>query len=104
MTAPTALPCVLDIEASGFGHHSYPIEIGYMLQDGRARCMLVRPCSDWTHWDIHAEQVHGISRATLLAHGQAPTEVAAALNADLNGHTVYCDGWAHDYTLSLIHI
>jgi hypothetical protein len=24
-------------------------------------------------------------------------EVALALNRDLAGHTVYCDGWAHDY-------
>jgi hypothetical protein len=90
-------PCVLDIEASGFGRHSYPIEVGYVMPDGRAACMLVRPAPDWTHWDPAAEKVHGIVRSTLVAHGQAVREVALALNRDLAGRTVYCDGWAHDY-------
>lgn len=93
----TALPCVLDIEASGFGRASYPIEIGWVLPDGRPRCMLVQPAPGWTHWDPQAEAVHHIDRPTLLAHGHPPLEVARALNEDLAGHTVYCDGWAHDY-------
>lgn len=91
------LPCVLDIEASGFGRHSYPIEVGYVLPDGRAVCMLVRPVAAWTHWDAGAEGVHGITRATLQSHGRAVREVATTLNQDLHGQTVYCDGWAHDY-------
>lgn len=95
--AATALPCVLDIEASGFGRASYPIEVGWVLPDGRARCTLVRPAAHWTHWDHAAERVHGIARATLLAHGRAVTEVATWLNDELGGRTVYCDGWAHDY-------
>ncbi len=94
---PAALPCVLDIEASGFGRNSYPIEIGFVLPDGRATCMLVRPAEGWTHWDSHAEQMHGITRSTLAAHGRTPREVAQVLNQELGGLTVYCDGWAHDY-------
>ena len=90
-------PCVIDIEASGFGRGSYPIEVGYVLPDGHARCMLVRPAADWTHWDEAAARVHGITRATLATHGKAPREVAQALNNDLAGLTAYCDGWAHDY-------
>ncbi|MCY7315848.1 MAG: hypothetical protein LH480_09565 [Rubrivivax sp.] len=90
-------PCVIDIEASGFGRCSYPIEIGYVLPNGSARCVLIRPASSWTHWDSAAEQMHGISRAVLLAHGHAANEVALALNAALADLTVYCDGWAHDY-------
>jgi hypothetical protein len=92
-----AAPCVLDIEASGFGRASYPIEIGYVLPDGRAVCMLVRPAPQWTHWDSDAEAVHGIPRQTLLRHGRPIREVAVRLNQDLGGRTVYCDGWAHDY-------
>jgi hypothetical protein len=92
------VPCVMDIEASGFGRASYPIEVGYVLPDGRAACMLVRPAAGWTHWDAGAEQVHGITRSTLAAHGRAPRDVALVLNHDLRGLTVYCDGWAHDYT------
>lgn len=98
MPPATALPCVLDIEASGFGRRSYPIEVGYVLPDGRAACMLVRPTATWTHWDESAERVHGITRSVLAAHGHEPREVALALNRDLAGLTVYCDGWAHDYT------
>lgn len=97
MQPPAALPCVLDIEASGFGAGSYPIEVGYVMPDGRAACMLVQPATDWTHWDAAAERIHGISRSVLVAHGRPPRDVALALNRDLAGLTVYCDGWAHDY-------
>jgi hypothetical protein len=95
--AEATLPCVLDIEASGFGRSSYPIEIGFVLPDGRATCMLIKPAEGWTHWDTQAESMHGITRSTLLAHGHAPREVARVLNQELGGLTVYCDGWAHDY-------
>ena len=90
-------PCILDIEASGFGRSSYPIEVGYVLSDGRSRCTLIRPPPHWTHWDPGAEQVHHITRDILLQHGRAAAEVARMLNDDLAGLTVYCDGWAHDY-------
>lgn len=97
MRAASSLHCVIDIEASGFGGGSYPIEVGYVLPDGRAACMLVRREPAWTHWDSAAEQVHGITRVLLAAHGRAPHEVARTLNRDLAGLVVYCDGWAHDY-------
>jgi hypothetical protein len=89
---------VLDIEASGFGRSSYPIEVGYALVDGRTHCTLVRPAAHWTHWDNQAEQVHHITRDTLLRLGRSAQAVAQMLNRDLAGQTVYCDGWAHDYT------
>ena len=94
---PTSLPCVIDIEASGFGRGSYPIEIGYVRDDGQSWCTLIQPHPDWTHWDSSAEQLHHIPRPTLLSTGREPGEVALRLNRDLGGRTVYCDGWAHDY-------
>ena len=99
MSAPVfaPIPCVIDIEASGFGRNSYPIEVGYVLPDGRSRCTLIRPADGWTHWDMAAEQVHGISRTALLSHGKTVFDVARLLNDDLAGMTAYCDGWAHDY-------
>ena len=97
MTPAAPLHCVLDIEASGFGKQSWPIEIGWALSDGRTGCLLVRPPSHWTHWDEGAERVHGIDRRTLAEHGREPVEVALRLNAELGGTTVYCDGWGHDY-------
>lgn len=92
-----ALPCVIDIEASGFGRGSYPIEVGFVLPDGSAWCTLIHPDHDWTHWDEHAERMHGISRELLARHGRRPREVAAELNARLADRAVYCDNWAHDY-------
>jgi hypothetical protein len=95
--APASLPCVLDIEASGFGRGSYPIEIGFVLPDGTAYCTLVVPDEGWTHWDDDAERMHGISRSLLRRHGRSAAEVAHELNQRLAGRTVYCDNWAHDY-------
>jgi hypothetical protein len=92
------LPCVIDIEASGFGRGSYPIEIGFVLPDGTAYCTLILPEEGWTHWDGDAERVHGISRSLLQRHGRSAREVAAELNERLAGRAVYCDNWAHDYT------
>lgn len=90
-------PCILDIEASGFGRDSYPIEVGYVLADGRSYCTLVRPAERWTHWDPGAQRLHGISRPMLLAYGRPVDVVARRLNSDLSGRTVYCDGWGRDY-------
>jgi hypothetical protein len=94
---PGPLPCVIDIEASGFGPGSWPVEVGYVLGDGRAFCTLVRPAAHWTHWDAQAQRVHGIGLEAAQRLGRSAAEVAARLNADLGGQTVYCDGWAHDY-------
>jgi hypothetical protein len=92
------VPAILDIEASGFGRHSYPIEIGFALPNGQTFCTLIRPQADWDHWDPEAEQMHGISRHSLLQRGRSVTEVAQLLNEQLKGMTVYSDGWANDYS------
>lgn len=94
----SGLPCVIDVEASGFGRRSYPIEVGYVLPDGQAHCTLIRPLPEWTHWDHGAANTHRIERETLLRLGRPAADVVRRLNADLAGRTVYCDGWAHDYT------
>ena len=95
---PKGLPTVLDIEASGFGRDSYPIEIGYVLPDGGDYCTLVRPEAAWTHWDPDAQRLHGITRDTVLLHGRPALEIARHLNQALRGRTVYTDGWANDYS------
>ncbi|MFZ2987858.1 hypothetical protein, partial [Ideonella sp.] len=92
-----ALPCVIDVEASGFGRGSYPIEVGFVMPDGEAVCTLVQPAAHWTHWDGQAERLHGLSRDLLARHGKPPREVAELLNQRLKGCTIYCDSWAHDY-------
>ena len=91
------VPAVLDIEASGFGRDSFPIEVGFVLPDGETFCTLIRPAAGWTHWDDSAERLHRISPQTARAHGRDALEVARLLNERLRGMTLYCDGWAHDY-------
>ena len=91
-------PTVLDLEASGFGRGSYPIEVGFVEPGGAAFCCLIRPESDWQHWDPRAEALHGISRERLIGCGKPADWVAAELNRRLAGQTVYSDGWAHDYS------
>ena len=95
---PIVCPPIIDIEASGFGARSYPIEVGVVMPDGEAYCSLIQPLDDWTHWDPKAEAVHRVSRAVLMEHGRRPDEVARQLNQQLRGRTVYCDAWYHDYT------
>ena len=91
------LPVIIDIEASGFGKGSYPIEIGYFMPDGGSFCTLIRPEPGWTHWDSSAEAVHGIARQQLASHGKSAVDVCLALNRSLRRQRVYCDAWSYDY-------
>ena len=91
-------PAILDMEASGFGKYSYPIEVGYALPDGQTYCTLIQPAPEWTHWDASAEALHRIPRSAVLQHGRDVKDVAQHLNEQLRGRTLYCDGWANDYT------
>lgn len=90
------LPAVIDIEASGFGAGSYPIEAGWVEADGKAHCYLIKPFEHWIHWDEQAQSLHGITRALLNSKGKAPKEVCLKLNASLQGRVVYSDAWSHD--------
>jgi hypothetical protein len=87
---------VMDIEASGFGRESYPIEIGIVLPDGTRYQSLVRPERDWRHWDNSAQDVHGIARSYLLKEGRPVQEICRDINAICNGLTLYSDCWVHD--------
>lgn len=97
-------PAIIDVEASGFGAGSYPIEVGCVLPDGRSYCALIQPLAEWVHWDPAAEAAHHISREMLSTHGLPPLSVAIRLNTLLRGLTVYSDAWAHDYSwLATLH-
>ncbi|GAA5214281.1 hypothetical protein ACFSJ3_04425 [Corallincola platygyrae] len=90
------VPIIIDVEASGFGTGSYPIEIGFALPDHERHCYLIRPAESWSHWAEEAEKIHGISRSALLKHGHAIPEVAMQLNHYLAGKVVYSDAWSYD--------
>lgn len=93
---PRLSPSIVDIEASGFGPDSYPIEIGVVKGNGERYCALIKPDEGWTHWSQHAENVHGISRSTIVARGRSVREVCQQLNEFLMNQEVYSDAWAHD--------
>lgn len=93
-----ASPIIIDIEASGFGKGSYPIEVGYVSRHGHPWCSLILPKDEWTHWDSAAEKLHKISRDVLLSHGKSAVEVAKHLNDIFHDQTVYTDGWLQDFT------
>jgi hypothetical protein len=92
-----ALPVFLDIEASGFGAGSYPIEVGVVMPDGEALCCLVRPPDEWKHWDASAEAIHHITRDLLLQHGLSVDAVVDRLENALCGREVFSDAWGNDY-------
>lgn len=89
-------PVIIDVEASGFGVGSYPIEIGVVLSDRTTHCYLIKPEPEWVHWDVKAESLHGISRELLMEKGLPIREVAECLNRILLGQTVYSDAWSYD--------
>ena len=91
-----ARPYIIDIEASGFGPHSYPIEVGVAMEPGRKFCSLIAPEPGWTHWDEAAEKIHRVPRDLLAAYGRPAVDVAHSLNELLAGKTVYSDGWVVD--------
>ncbi len=97
------LPAITDLEASGFGKGSYPIEVGFVLPQGEMYCTLIVPAPHWKHWDLEVENVHHITREVLHAHGETAPVVAQSLNQQLSGLTIYSDGWANDFSwLSLL--
>lgn len=73
-------PPIIDLEASGFGRGSYPIEVGIALENREIHSFLIKPEDDWTHWSDEAEQIHGISREQLQAEGMCIEDIALKLN------------------------
>ncbi|WP_026375859.1 hypothetical protein [Aestuariibacter salexigens] len=100
-----AIPCIIDVEASGFGSLSFPIEVGVALPDGKRFCSLIKPQPDWQFWQFEAQALHGITRELLDKQGRPVIEVCQELNQLLAGKTVYSDGWVVDqpWLITLFH-
>ena len=86
----------MDIEASGFGRGSYPVEVGVCLEDGQCHCFLIHPEPDWLHWTDEGQSIHGIARELLLENGHPARAVALSLNERLKGMVLYSDAWGQD--------
>jgi hypothetical protein len=81
----------LDIEASGLDERSYPIEIGWVDEDGDGDSVLVQPLFHWTYWSRKSESVHHLTREFLASHG-APVAASASRVADaVRGNIVVVD-------------
>ena len=96
LTDENTAPPIIDLEASGFGRGSYPIEVGIALDNRDIHSFLIKPEADWTHWSEEAEQIHGITREQLQAEGMSIEDIALKLNDMLRGQTLYSDAWSFD--------
>ena len=96
MSVKPDMPIIIDVEASGFGAGSYPIEVGVAFADAECYCSLIRPEPEWLHWNEKSQSLHGIKREQLIKHGRGVDVVARQLNESLNGKTVYSDAWGND--------
>ncbi|HEX9947597.1 MAG TPA: transcriptional regulator [Allosphingosinicella sp.] len=86
----------LDFEASSLGKKGYPIEVGWVSQDGESEAYLIKPPPDWTDWDQEAEAIHGISRTTLANEGIPVHRVAGRMIERLSGHRLYASAPSWD--------
>ncbi len=63
---------VIDLVASGLHKESYPIEVGWSVDDEQApEAALIRPAADWTKTDFSdaAHTIHAIAYEALLEQG-----------------------------------
>lgn len=83
----------IDLEASGLGAKSWPIEAGWCYAAGEPEAMLIKPDDSWPldQWDENAFALHGVTYETLMESGVEPEKVCAALNEALSGKIVYSD-------------
>ncbi|MBB3048940.1 hypothetical protein FHR99_003214 [Litorivivens lipolytica] len=96
MTA-NRLSYIVDIEASGLSPESYPIQVAWVgLDGGPPDGFFIVPAEGWTYWDYNAQDLHGISRAKLLAEGISIYEACQRLNETFRGCELYSDAPGHD--------
>ncbi len=86
----------LDFEASSLSDDSYPIEVGWVFEDGTGGSRLIAPLPAWTDWDARAESIHKIRREQLVAEGETPRAVAAHLIEIFAGHKLYASAPSWD--------
>lgn len=90
----------LDIEASGLGSGTFPIEVAYASSMGDKNEYLIKPTDDWLQhgvWCSNAEvNIHNISCEMLVQNGVNIFEVANALNTALCGKLVLCNDLEYD--------
>ncbi len=88
----------IDLEASGLGPKSWPIEVGWGFHGWPPRSLLIKPAEAWSleAWEKSAEELHQISPDKLIREGTPPLEVALVLNAAFANAEVFSDAPSFD--------
>ncbi|UTW01841.1 hypothetical protein KDX31_10720 [Amphritea atlantica] len=88
----------LDLEASGLGPHSYPIEVAWKSTADESDTFLINPDTvpGWTFWDDFAEELHSLCRTELRQKGVSAESACNRLNEALQGCEVLSDAWEFD--------
>jgi hypothetical protein len=88
----------VDFEASSLTDGSFPVEIGWVSEDGLAESHLIRPEPSWTAWSWESQQVHGVSREQLHLEGRPAEWVARRVFEVLDPAKALCisDAVEHD--------
>ncbi|WP_417222501.1 hypothetical protein [Amphritea sp.] len=88
----------LDLEASGLGPHSYPIEVAWKSVTGESDNFLINPDTvvGWDFWDEYAEELHNLCRSELREKGISAVAACERLNQQLQGQDVLSDAWEFD--------
>jgi hypothetical protein len=73
---------IIDVDASGLGNASDPIEVG-ITNGVESYSSLIKPLSSWTDWNEDSAGIHNIGRDTLASEGKEAFVVAEELNAML---------------------
>jgi len=86
----------LDFEASSLRKNGFPVEVGWVFEDGRAEGWLIRPAPGWTDWDERAQAIHGLSRERLAREGESHEAVACRMVDTLSGHDLFASAPSWD--------
>lgn len=92
-------PLLVDVEASGLGPSSYPIEVAWSDPAGEVEEHLIEPPDEWLtdlEWDPSAERIHGIPLLKLTAEGEPIGQVCEAFLRSTHGHPLYSDAPNYD--------
>ncbi|MGH1461567.1 MAG: 3'-5' exonuclease [Neptuniibacter sp.] len=89
----------IDLEASGLGAESYPIEVAWKNDvTGEQDSFLIDPdtAEGWHYWDDYAEAMHGIERKYLNKKGLDIISACKRMNEKLKDKTLISDAVEFD--------
>jgi hypothetical protein len=86
----------LDFEASSLRKNGFPVEVGWVFEDGVSEGHLIRPAPGWSDWDPAAEAIHRLTRERLEREGTPHDAVARRMVETLGAHRLYASAPSWD--------